>query len=299
MAITPPTPLPGSRTDGRAQATFRWEGRTLAYEEAGSGDEVVVLLHGLLLDSRSNRGTARRLATGGRRVVSLDLLGHGRSDHPTHASEYRMDVYAEQVVGLLDHLRVPSAVLIGTSLGANVSLFVAVHAPERVQGLVLEMPVLEWAVPSAAMAFAPLLLAVHYAAPVVRAAGAVARRVPSGVDLLDASLGLLVTEPDVTASVLHGILVGPVAPTMDERRAITAPALVIGHRADLIHPFSDAEKLTETLPDARLVRAWTPFELRIRPRRLIGEMSRFVDDVWARPTTEVDVRKAAGRTAQR
>jgi pimeloyl-ACP methyl ester carboxylesterase len=299
MAITPPTPLPGSRVDGRAQSTFRWEGRTLAYEEVGSGDEVVVLLHGILLDSRSNRGTANRLAAGGRRVVSLDLLGHGRSDHPLHASEYRMDVYAEQVVALLDHLRVPSAVLIGTSLGANVSLFVAAHAPERVQGLVLEMPVLEWAVPAAAMAFAPLLLAVHYAAPVVRAAGAVARRVPSGVDLLDATLSPLVTEPDATASVLHGILVGPVAPTMDERRAITVPALVIAHRADLIHPFSDAEKLTETLPHARLVRAWTPLELRVCSGRLIGEMTRFVDDVWAQPPTEVGVRKAAGRVAPR
>ena len=289
MASLPVTPLPGALPGERVESTFRWEGRTLAYEELGAGDELVVLLHGLLLDARSNRATARRLTTGERRVVSLDLLGHGRSDHPAHASEYRMDVYAEQVVALLDHLRAPSAVLIGTSLGANVSLFVATHDPERVQGLVVEMPVLEWAVPPSAIAFAPLLLAVHYAAPVVRAVGAVARRVPSGLDLLDAVLGPLVADPEVTASVLHGILVGPVAPTMDERRAITAPALVIGHRADLIHPFSDAEKLAETLPHARLLKARTPFELRIRPRRLIGEMSRFIDDVWAHPIAELGV----------
>lgn len=299
MAIAPLTPVPDSMTGGRVEATFRWEGRTLAYEEIGTGDELVVLLHGLLLDARSNRATARRLATDGRRVVCLDLLGHGRSDQPAHASEYRMDVYAEQVVALLDHLRAPTAVVIGTSLGANVSLFVAAQDPDRVQGLVVEMPVLEWAVPPAAMAFAPLLLAVHYAAPLVRAAGAVARRVPSGVDLLDAVLGPLVAEPEVTASVLHGILVGPVAPTVDERRAITAPALVIGHRADLIHPFSDAAKLAETLPNGRLVTARTPFELRIRPSRLIGEMSRFIDDVWAQPVTDVRVRKVAGRTSPR
>jgi pimeloyl-ACP methyl ester carboxylesterase len=284
-------PLPGTRSRAPKEepprsSTFRWEGRTLAYEEVGTGDELVVLLHGLLLDSRSNRATARRLAPGGRRVVSLDLLGHGSSDHPTHASEYRMDVYAEQVVALLDHLGAPTAVLVGTSLGANVSLFVAAHHPERVQGLVIEMPVLEWAVPSAAMAFAPMLLAVHYAAPVLRALGAVARAVPSGINFLDSLLAPVGADPDVTASVLHGILVGPVAPTMDERRAITAPTLVIGHRADLIHPFSDAENLAEVMPRARLLIAVTPFELRIRPGRLIGEMRDFVDHAWATaPTT--------------
>jgi pimeloyl-ACP methyl ester carboxylesterase len=274
-------------------SSFRWQGRTLAYEEVGAGDQLVVVLHGLLLDARSNRATARRLVPGGFRVVSLDLLGHGRSDHPSHASEYRIDVYAEQVVALLDHLKAPTAVLIGTSLGANTSLFVAAHHPERVQGLVLEMPVLEWAVPSAALAFAPLLLAVHYAAPLVRAIGAAARRVPTGIDLLDSVLGPVVADPEVTASVLHGVLVGPVAPTIDERRAITAPTLVIGHRADLIHPFSDAEKLVEVLPRGRLVRARTPFELRIRPGRLMEEIRSFVDLAWATPLPARRGRRAA------
>jgi pimeloyl-ACP methyl ester carboxylesterase len=274
-------------------SSFRWQGRTLAYEEVGGGDLLVVLLHGLLLDARSNRATARRLAAAGHRVVSLDLMGHGRSDHPTHASEYRVDVYAEQVVALLDHLHAPTAVLAGTSLGANVSLFVAAHHQERVQGLVLEMPVLEWAVPPAALAFAPMLLAVHYAAPLVRAIGTLARRVPPGIDLLDSVLGPVVADPEVTASVLHGILVGPVAPTVDERRAVRAPALVIGHGADLIHPFSDAAKLVEDLPSGRLVRARTPFELRIRPARLIGEIRTFVDRAWATPLPVEVPRRAA------
>lgn len=262
--------------------TFRWEGRTLAYEQVGSGPRLVVLLHGLLLDARSNRGTAQRLAGEGYRVVSLDLLGHGRSDHPRHASEHRMDVYAKQTLALLNHLEAPTAVLVGTSLGANVSLFVAARHPERVQGLVLEMPVLEWAVPSAALTFAPLLLTVHYAAPLVRLAGRVARLVPSGIDLLDSVLAPLTADPEATAAVLHGILVGPVAPTIDERRSITTPTLVIGHRADLIHPFSDATKLVEIIPTARLLMARTPLELRLRPQRLLREMDAFLDECWRR-----------------
>lgn len=149
-------------------SSFEHEGHRLVYDEYGSGDSVVVYLHGLLLDSNLNRGIADALADRGNRVVLLDLLGHGRSDSPAHAAEYRIDSYAEQVIGLLDHLGVERAVLGGLSLGANVSLFAAVEHPERVQGLVLEMPVLEWAVPSAALAFVPMLLAAHYGRPVMR-----------------------------------------------------------------------------------------------------------------------------------
>ena len=135
----------------------------LSYEVYGSGDRVLVWLHGLLLDANLSRGLARRLAAQGNRVVLLDLLGHGRSDKPRHAGAHRMDLYAEQVLCLLDELGVDQVVLGGVSLGTNVSLLTTVQAPERVRGLVLEMPVLEWAAPAAALVFLPLLLEVHYA----------------------------------------------------------------------------------------------------------------------------------------
>lgn len=277
-------------------ATFTWEGRRLGYEDIGTGDQPLVMLHGLLLDARSNRGTAAHMAAAGHRVVSLDLLGHGRSDHPAHASEYRMDVYAEQVVALLDHLGVPDAVLMGTSLGANVSLLAATRHPDRVRGLVLEMPVLEWAVPSAALTFAPMLLAVHYAAPLVRFVGKLARSIPEGNDLVHALLGPVIADPEVTAAVLHGILVGPVAPTIDERRALTVPTLVIGHRADPIHPFSDAAKVVEVMPDAHLLMARTPLELRLHPDRLLAEVERFLDHCWA-PRRPARPRRTASQRA--
>jgi len=72
------------------------------------------------------------------RVVLLDLLGHGRSDKPLQASAYRMDSYADEVVALLDHLQIDRAAIGGVSLGADVSLQVAVRAPERVAGLLHE-----------------------------------------------------------------------------------------------------------------------------------------------------------------
>lgn len=279
-----------------AARSFQWHGRRLAYETYGDGDRLLVLLHGLLMDARLNRGVARSLAARGQRVVLLDLLGHGESDKPQHAAEYRIDVYAEQVVALLDHLRAERAVVGGVSLGANVSLHVAAHHPERVQGLLLEMPVLERAVPAAALTFVPALLAVHYARPLARMVSWLARRVgTTGNDLLDGLLAPLASPPEVTTSVLHGILVGPTVPTVDERRSIAAPALILGHRADLIHPFSDAEALARQVPHARLVRALSVVELRMRPRRLLDEIARFLTDAWAGETGLVAVAGGSGR----
>jgi hypothetical protein len=99
-------------------------------------------------------------------------------------------------------------------------------------------------------------------------------------DLLAGLLAPLASPPEVTTAVLHGILVGPTVPTIDERRAIRAPALVLGHHADLIHPFSDAAALARQMPDARLVEASNIVELRMHPRRLAAEIERFLAEVW-------------------
>ena len=258
---------------------FDFEGRKLAYEVHGHGDRVIVLTHGLLMDNLMNRGLAKDLAARGYRVVLLDLLGHGESDKPLHESEYRTDAYARQILALLDHLGVEQAVLGGVSLGANVSLLAAARRPDRVLGLVLEMPVLEHAVPAAAMTFVPLLLAVRYTGWVAQQVTGMFRRVPRTGTAVDSLLNAGSLEPSVMATVLHGLLIGPLASTLDERRATQVPAVVIGHAWDLIHPFDDAENLADQLPHARLVRAHWPFELRMRPHRLSGEIADFLDGV--------------------
>lgn len=242
-----------------------------------------MLTHGLLLDANLNRGIARALAARGNRVVLLDLLGHGRSDKPLHASEYRIDLSVDQVVALLDELGASEAVLGGLSLGANVSLLAAVQVPQRVRGLILEMPVLERAAPAVAMTFVPLVLALHYAHRTATVLTGLMRHVPrTGFGPLDSVLNAASLDPEQMAAVLHGVLLGPVVPTLEQREAIAAPTLVLGHRMDLIHPFSDAVNLAAQLPNARLVHARSPFELRLRPDRLTGEIADFLDAVWSR-----------------
>ncbi|MGH9029202.1 MAG: alpha/beta fold hydrolase [Acidimicrobiales bacterium] len=262
---------------------FEVDGLKLSYEVHGTGQRTLIFLHGLLLDAQMNRRLADDLAERGHRVVLLDLPGHGMSDKPRHASAHRMDSYARYVVALMDELGLEVAVVGGVSLGANVSLHVAVQAPERVRGLVVEMPVLEWAVPAAAMVFLPLLLSVHYAAPAARALASVARRVPrTRMGALDSLVSTLTLEPEESAAVLHGMLVGPITPTYEQRHSIEAPALVIGHRIDVIHPFTDAEHLARQLPHARLVKAKSIFELRVTPERLTRQIADFLTEVWGR-----------------
>jgi pimeloyl-ACP methyl ester carboxylesterase len=263
-------------------SSFVHQGHELVYDTYGHGERLVIYLHGLLVDSDMNRGIAAALAEQGNKVVLIDLLGHGRSDKPVHASEYRIDTYSDQVFALMDHLNAEQAVLGGMSLGANVSLFAASREPDRVRGLLLEMPVLERAVPTAAMLFAPLVVLVHYARPVLRFTSRLFERAPRlPVAAANSIVHVGALPPDSMAAVLHGVLVGPVAPTQEEREQIKVPALVLGHAYDLIHPFDDAENLSVQLHDAELVPARSPLELRLRPRRLTAEMAAFVERVWA------------------
>src|SRR6187549_167896 len=153
----------------------------LEYTEYGAGDHWVVLLHGQLMPRRMHQPLARALAAEGLHVVTLDLLGHGRSDRPADPLVYSMTAFAEQVVALLDHLEAPEAIVGGTSLGANVSLEVADIAPERVRGIIAEMPVLDNAVEAGILAFAPLLFAARFLPWTVDGLRALTRPIPRGI----------------------------------------------------------------------------------------------------------------------
>jgi pimeloyl-ACP methyl ester carboxylesterase len=122
---------------------FAFDGHRLVYDEFGSGDRVVLLLPGLLVSRRMHSPLAEALSDRGFRVICLDLLGHGDSDRPAEMWNYSMTIFGRQAIALLDHLGVERGVIGGTSLGANASLEAAAAGPERVTGLVLEMPVLD------------------------------------------------------------------------------------------------------------------------------------------------------------
>ena len=257
----------------------------LEYTEYGSGDAWVVLLHGQLMPRRMHQPLARALAAEGLHVVTLDLLGHGRSDRPSDPLVYSMTAFGEQVIALLDHLGAPQAVIGGTSLGANVALEVAVLAPERVRGLLIEMPVLNNALEAGIIAFAPLMFAARFLPFTVNAVRVLTKPIPRGLVPFWVGIGLDTCNQraDSVAAVVHGIFFGRVAPSSKQRQAITAPALVIGHGADPIHPAADAAMLAEEMPNSTFLRAKSILEWRVTPDRLTRAATGFALGCWKTP----------------
>jgi pimeloyl-ACP methyl ester carboxylesterase len=265
-----------------SMASFRYDGQRLAYTIRGDSPRATVLMPGLLLSQKMQRRLARDLARRGSRVITFDPLGHGESDRPREMWRYSIPAFALQTVALLDHLELDQAVIGGTSLGANITLEVASIAPERVRGMLLEMPALDNAIPACAMAFTPLLFALTFGEPGMRQVARVSRAVPRQVvpGLAEIVLDWLSQEPGPSGAVLQGILFGRTAPERTVRQTLTPPALVIGHPRDPVHPFSDADMLAHELPNGRLIDANSLFELRMRPERLTARIAEFIGECW-------------------
>ncbi|MGI9156732.1 MAG: alpha/beta fold hydrolase [Marmoricola sp.] len=267
---------------------FFHDGCRLEYTEYGGGERWVVLLHGQLMPRRMQQPLARSLAEAGNHVVTLDLLGHGRSDRPDDPLVYSMTAFAEQVVHLLDELGAKEAVVGGTSLGANVALEVAVLAPERTRGLIVEMPVLDNALHAGLVAFAPLMFAARYLPFTINGLRILTKAVPRGVVPFWAGIVLdtMNQQPAPMAAAMHGMFFGRIAPPSKIRETLEMPALVVGHTRDPIHPAADAAMLAEELPGSRFVQAHSILEWRFRPERLNTIAAEFVEECFAAGETK-------------
>jgi pimeloyl-ACP methyl ester carboxylesterase len=263
---------------------LRYEGHRIEYDTYGVGERLLVLVHGLLMNRRMFERVGPELAGHGNRVVCVDLLGHGRSDRPEDLRLYSMPLFARQVAALLDHLEQPSAVVGGTSLGANVALELAVRDPERARGLFIEMPVLDNALSAVAATFTPLMVGLRFGRPVFELLSRVTSAIPRTNYLIDIGLDWARMRPGPSNAVLEGLLLGETAPHREERRRIEQSTLIVGHQRDPLHPFSDSGMLADELPNARLVEANSILEWRISPRRLTGELAAFLAEVWAPAT---------------
>jgi pimeloyl-ACP methyl ester carboxylesterase len=273
---------------------FRHQGHKISYDEYGEGERTLILIHGLLMNRRMFDRLGPTIATRGNRVITVDLLGHGRSDRPPEMVNYSMTFFAQQIVALIDHLELEQAVVGGTSLGANTALETANIAPERVRAMMVEMPVLDNALLAVGAIFTPILFALRLWEPVLRGISTLASRIPRTNFMIDIGLDWLRQEPGPSAAVLEGLFLGRAAPHHDERVKMRQPTLVIGHHADPLHPFSDSGMLCEELPNARLIEASSILEWRLTPERLDEELAAFLDEVWEGPAKPAEAEAAAG-----
>ena len=109
-------------------------------------------------------------------------------------------------------------------------------------------------------------------------------------------LDVIRQEPGPSAAVLQGLFFGRIAPHRTEWNTFETPTLVLGHRRDPVHPFSDAGMLADELPNGRLLEADSLMELRMHPERLTGEIASFLDEVWSSRRGQ---RRPAQRAAKR
>lgn len=276
--------------------SFKYQSRRLVYETRGSGRRPFILLPGLLMNRKMHYPLAERLADAGNWVIMFDPLGHGDSDRPENMWNYSMPILAEQVIALMDHLEIKEAVIGGPSMGANISLEAAVLAPERMRGIVIEMPVLDNAIPAIAVIFTPVLLALTLGKPVVSVVSSVVNRVPRGLHyFLDIVLDTVRQDPGPSGAVLQGMFFGRTAPPRHLLKEIEVPALVLGHTRDMVHPFSDAQMLATLLPNGKLIEANSVLELRSNPDRLTKKVEQFLDLCWAPKAARKKPSRAASK----
>ncbi|WP_321502763.1 alpha/beta hydrolase [Breoghania sp.] len=117
---------------------FNSDGIDIAYLDEGEG-EPIFLIHGFASNKSVNwgyTGWIDTLVKAGRRVIALDNRGHGESEKIYDPEAYGAHVMAEDVCRLMDHLGIERSDIMGYSMGARITAFVALNHPERVRHVI-------------------------------------------------------------------------------------------------------------------------------------------------------------------
>lgn len=119
---------------------FSHSGMEFSYFDEGARDGApTLLIHGFASSAMVNwvhPGWLQTLADAGRRVIAIDNRGHGQSAKPHDSAAYHPSLMAGDSAALLDHLGIAKADVIGYSMGARISAFLALEHSERVRSLV-------------------------------------------------------------------------------------------------------------------------------------------------------------------
>ncbi len=105
------------------------DGVRLYYEEAGSGTPVI-FVHEYAGDWRTWEPQMRHFSRL-HRCITFSQRGYLPSDVPTDPAQYSQDIQRDDVIAVLDHLKIDKAHIVGHSMGAATALHVGIHYPER------------------------------------------------------------------------------------------------------------------------------------------------------------------------
>ena len=235
-------------------------GISLYYEERGAG-RPVVQIHGSGF-GRGNFATLTPLLSRSFRVIDYDMRGFGDSDAPVEP--YSMELWADDLAGLLDALEIERAHVHGTSMGGMVAIPFAAKHPGRVDRLVLSCSLAAydeaarmnkrvWHAVAKAYGkgdeFLDLLMFQLFSRPFLES-----ERIGEARELI-AKLISSQTSPEVFAEITRAIEAADLVPLLP---TIDAPTLVIGGRYDIMTPIdmgpsgAGSRVLAGSIPQAEL-----------------------------------------------
>ncbi len=97
----------------------------------------VIAIHGLTRNSADFDVIAALIAQSGRRVLAVDVRGRGQSDRAPDPMTYTPDVYARDVVALMEQLGIEKAVFLGTSMGGLITMALTAIKPRAIAAAIL------------------------------------------------------------------------------------------------------------------------------------------------------------------
>lgn len=109
----------------------------IAYIDEGTGDETIILVHGLASNAgfwRYNIGELSKKY----RVIAIDLPGYGKSDKGDY--EYGMSFWADQVANFISEMELENVIYVGHSMGGQIGMTLSINHPEAIDKLILAAP---------------------------------------------------------------------------------------------------------------------------------------------------------------
>jgi 3-oxoadipate enol-lactonase len=266
-------------------STTRINGFDMHYRVRGQGVPLV-LAHGLMgsIDMMDAQGQNPKSLSRRLRLINYDARGHGRSGHTMDPAHYSWAALAGDLFALLRHLGVERAHVGGGSMGAGTSLMFALEHPDMVDRLVLLAP------PPLGEDMGPVQQMFLAFAALIETQGLekaveIAMGLPRFQELREANpqefdwtkTWLLSQNQQAVVPAIRGLLGGPPLPA-ERFGEIRAPALIVAHPDDDIHPVTSAKALHAAIEGSKLVVAPTMTYYRENPEELASIIEGFLFD---------------------
>ena len=235
----------------------RLEAPTLSVYDAGGNGLPVIFLHGLCGDAGQ---TSEAFPNNTRfRRITIESRGHGSSE-PGDPQLFSIRTFASDIAAFIERYQLAPVVIGGISMGAAISLHLAVHRPEFLRGLILVRPawITEPAPPNNyPNALVGRLLA-EFSPEAARnefeASETAQQLAEVAPDNLASLRGFFTRKPHaITAALLKAIANDGPGVSEDDLRHLQVPSLIIGNDHDYIHPLDYAVKLAQRIPGAQFI----------------------------------------------